>query len=125
MEKKMIILMNIISILFLIGCEKPETPSDEISKTVIDPIASEIVQQSPEQTPIVEERSVVPEQETTVAENKHNLIFPTLTYDGAYNGPLYGTSEQVGAVSMDSYFNLLNKNGINYFIGMFGIEGEP
>jgi len=125
MEKKIIILMSIIFILFLIGCEKPETPSDEISKTVIDPIASETIQQSPEQTPTVEERSVVPEQETTVAENKHNLIFPTLTYDGAYNGPLYGTSEQVGAVSMDSYFNLLNKNGINYFIGMFGIEGEP
>lgn len=56
---------------------------------------------------------------------KRNLIFPTLTYDGAYNGLLYGTSEQVGSASMDTYFKLLDNNGINYFIGMFGIEGEP
>ncbi len=70
---------------------------------------------------------LLPSSETKAPFNepKLSLIFPILTYDGAYNGPLYGTSEQVGAVSMDAYFKLLDKNGINYFIGMFGLDGEP
>jgi len=59
------------------------------------------------------------------SEPEIKIFQPELTYDGAYNGPLYGTSEQVGSADMDDYFTLLDKNGINFFIGMFGIEGEP
>ena len=58
-------------------------------------------------------------------QEEFDLIFPTLTYDGAYNGPLYGTSEQVGTTSMSSYFQNLDRNGISFFIGMFPIFGEP
>ena len=58
-------------------------------------------------------------------ETKFKIFQPRLTYPGAYNGPLYGTSEQVGAVSMDVYFEKLDRNGINFFIGMFPIFGNP
>src|SRR3989344_4540538 len=58
-------------------------------------------------------------------EEKFEIFNPVLTYPNAYNGPLYGTSEQVGSASMDSYFKNLDRNGINFFIGMFGISGEP
>ena len=63
--------------------------------------------------------------EPVAEENKFQIFNPILTYEGAYNGPLYGTSEQVGSASMDSYFENLDRNGINFFIGMFGVSGEP
>ncbi|MBI4147388.1 amidohydrolase family protein [Candidatus Woesearchaeota archaeon] len=64
-------------------------------------------------------------EETKPAASEYSIIYPKLKYEGAYNSPLYGTSEQVGSASMDTYFELLDKNGINFFIGMFGISGEP
>ena len=74
------------------------------------------------------EEQLVAEKETVKesAEKKQFEIFnPQITYSGAYNGPLYGTSEQVGTASMDQYFENLDRNGINFFIGMFAISGEP
>ena len=64
-------------------------------------------------------------KEVEAVKEKFKIFDPVLTYSGAYNGPLYGTSEQVGSASMNSYFQTLDKNGINFFIGMFGISGEP
>src|SRR3989338_3164110 len=73
-----------------------------------------------------QEEPIIAELEPVVEKKEEFQIFnPVLTYEGAYNGPLYGTSEQVGSASMDSYFENLDRNGINFFIGMFGISGEP
>ena len=69
------------------------------------------------------QENIIEEQEPV--EEKFEIFNPVLTYPNAYNGPLYGTSEQVGSASMDSYFKNLDRNGINFFIGMFGISGEP
>src|SRR3990167_1508438 len=69
------------------------------------------------------QENIIEEQEPV--EEKFEIFNPVLTYPNAYNGPLYGTSEQVGSASMDSYFENLDRNGINFFIGMFGISGEP
>ncbi|PIN73262.1 hypothetical protein COV20_03460 [Candidatus Woesearchaeota archaeon CG10_big_fil_rev_8_21_14_0_10_45_16] len=89
-----------------------------------------VEQPAPEvEEPIVMEESAVSEpvieEPQPVVQQSFKVFNPRLTYPGAYNGPLYGTSEQVGSASMDSYFQLLDRNGINFFIGMFGIEGEP
>ncbi|MBI4086434.1 amidohydrolase family protein [Candidatus Kaiserbacteria bacterium] len=52
------------------------------------------------------------------------LFNPTLTYPGMYNGPLYATSEQIGdGYPIEKYFKNLDRNGVNYFIGFFAIEG--
>lgn len=70
--------------------------------------------------------NVTKESYQTVEKKEEFKIFnPAITYQGAYNGPLYGTSEQVGSAPMDLYFENLDRNGINFFIGMFGISGEP
>lgn len=53
------------------------------------------------------------------------IFQPTLTYEGAYNGPLYATSEQIGdGYDIDLYMANLDRNGVNFFIGMFPILGE-
>ena len=73
-----------------------------------------------------ENKEVTEEGKTDTSLNdEFEIINPMLTYEGAYNGPLYATSEQVGSASMDSYFYNLDRNGINFFIGMFGIDGKP
>lgn len=64
-------------------------------------------------------------EEIKQTESEYQITYPKLKYEGAYNGPLYGTSEQVGSASMNTYFELLDKNGINFFIGMFGVSGKP
>ena len=114
--------------LAVLGCTPPTPSSAEQAPPItMEPLVEESA--TTEKVSVVEEIQKVAEvtKEPIPQElaQKQTLIFPTLTYDGAYNGPLYGTSEQVGSASMDSYFRLLDKNGINYFIGMFGIEGEP
>ena len=54
------------------------------------------------------------------------IIYPTLTYEGAYNGPLYATSEQVGiGYPIEKYFSNLDRNGVNWFIGFYTFSEEP
>jgi hypothetical protein len=115
--KKRLVLLSLIISLFILSCTPP---APEVAEEVPAP-AGEEVQALPEA--VVENPSVMEKTETSQSE--YSIIYPKLKYEGAYNGPLYGTSEQVGSASMDSYFKLLDNNGINFFIGMFGIEGEP
>lgn len=121
------ILCLFFSVIFIIGCVTPESNNlQDVPEVITEKITGEV----PSTKPITEESKKTEEQPKIAAakviqKEKFDLIFPTLTYEGAYNGPLYGTSEQVGAVSMDTYFNLLDRNGINYFIGMFPVAGEP
>ncbi len=73
-----------------------------------------------------EEIPVENESKQEVEKDEAFQIFnPILTYPGAYNGPLYATSEQIGSAPMDLYFDNLDRNGINFFIGMFSIFGNP
>ena len=123
----MVISLCIIS---LLSCT-PQT-SEVVDENFKDIETAQVVEEIKKDTITIEETVVaVPEPiATEVAKeniqlSEFQLIFPTLTYDGAYNGPLYGTSEQVGSASMNSYFTILDRNGINFFIGMFGISGEP
>jgi len=103
--------------MFILSC----TP--QIPEVVEEASASpEVVAET---APVVETPKEEVKEETKPAEPEYSIIYPKLKYEGAYNGPLYGTSEQVGSASMDTYFQLLDKNGINFFIGMFGISGEP
>jgi len=106
----------------VVGCSVPEAPEiavqDVQQETAGEPPLQEIqpaeeMKEEPAAAPVAEEEPV------------YEIFNPSLTYPGAYNGPLYGTSEQVGAASMDSYFENLDRNGINFFIGMFGISGQP
>ena len=120
MTSKIIILMKKEAVLFLFiilisGCAKSDSNFIEIEENIqVDNI----------EAPVIEE--IIEETTTTLpVKEEIQLIYPVLTYEGAYNGPLYGTSEQVGSASMDSYFENLDRNGINFFIGMFGISGEP
>ncbi|MDP3640092.1 MAG: amidohydrolase family protein [Nanoarchaeota archaeon] len=111
------------------GCTQPlpEAEQQPAGPTIAKDISG-ISEELPETQPIAEETLPKTEEKPElIVEDKNNFqIFnPVLTYEGAYNGPLYGTSEQVGSASMDSYFENLDRNGINFFIGMFGISGEP
>ena len=127
MRKSLVFMFSILIIsLFIFGCaqENPAAEEPAPEKVPAQPIEEPIPTETVENvTPAAETAPV--EEETKPVAPKHQIIYPRLKYDGAYNGPLYGTSEQVGSASMDSYFKLLDNNGINYFIGMFGIEGEP
>ena len=134
--RKIILVILSVMFIFIIGCTdkinetaEENLPEQEIIKsaestkdTVQEPSYAEEIKEEPtvKKEPLMAEPEPAAEEKT-----EFQLIFPTLTYDGAYNGPLYGTSEQVGSASMDLYFKLLDKNGINFFIGMFGISGEP
>jgi len=83
------------------------------------PVVEE-VQEVVEETPEVIEPSPEP------VKGEFQIFNPRLTYPGAYNGPLYATSEQVGDTApKELYFENLDRNGVNYFIGMFTISGEP
>src|SRR3989344_4944686 len=101
-----------IIIVFIMGC----TTEQNIQEPIIENIPES------EEDLVVEEPVIEPE---IVKKEEFQIFNPVLTYSGAYNGPLYATSEQVGSASMDSYFRNLDRNGINFFIGMFGISGEP
>src|SRR3989338_8567411 len=116
--KRGTIALIFIFIVFISGCAIQEVPGEKIAEPVIENIQQETITEQ-EFQPVGETKEV------QVVEEKFEIFNPDLTYDGAYNGPLYGTSEQVGSASMDSYFELLDRNGINFFIGMFGISGEP
>src|SRR3989344_8540322 len=124
MKKRSASIVLIIIFLFVLSCtpqipKVEETPIVEIPvETVEEPTFVEAVAE-----PVVETPSIA--KETKPTEPEYSIIYPKLKYEGAYNGPLYGTSEQVGSASMDTYFELLDKNGINFFIGMFGISAPP
>lgn len=133
--KKLVMFFFAIILVAGYGCVKP---SSEIQEMQEEPKQAEIQDQPTEEEiqpeikeeikeePIIKEEAAVAKPETVAEQKKEFQIFsPVLAYEGAYNGPLYGTSEQVGSASMDSYFENLDRNGINFFIGMFGISGEP
>src|SRR3989338_6833777 len=124
MKKEKIIVLSVI-FLFILSCtSQAPTVAEETPADVPSPAVEEAQPEAAVDTaPAVETPSVV--EETEPAQSEYSITYPKLTYDGAYNGPLYGTSEQVGSASMDSYFVNLDRNGINFFIGMFGISGEP
>src|SRR3989344_2206763 len=109
----------LLALLILVGgCAVQEAPVENVSVAEDVPDAEPVPEPEITEEP-VEEPVATPEVETFKTFN------PTLKYPDAYNGPLYATSEQVGSASMDSYFKILDQNGINFFIGMFGISGEP
>ncbi len=112
-----------LALIILISCAKQETPSSSVQQTMPEEASKENVAEEIKEN-ITAEEHVKPEP-AAEEKSKYQIFDPLLTYEGAYNGPLYGTSEQVGSASMDTYFQNLDRNGINFFIGMFGIEGEP
>ncbi len=135
-SKKLFFHFLIIVAVMVYGCApQPDPQEPQMQQPPIAP-QPPAVQEPPLTSPTQEPSSPNPAPSTVVpvianpkpvvAENKKFQVFnPTLKYPGAYNGPLYATSEQVGSASMDSYFENLDRNGINFFIGMFGISGEP
>jgi|GEM_PF-3424034 hypothetical protein len=137
MKKEGVLAILIFSVIAF-GCAQPapEAPDQTISEPAIEDTQQEAVQE-PAQVQESEPAEETKEEQTTEPETsasepaaeekgKFQIFNPALTYEGAYNGPLYGTSEQVGsAPSMDLYFEALDRNGINFFIGFFGISGEP
>src|SRR3989338_3309809 len=125
------LIIGAVIIVLMSGCAAQEAAMKNAPEPVIEEAPQETTAEPdkvPELLPAeeVKKELTIPEEPRVAKEKmEFQLIYPTLTYEGAYNGPLYGTSEQVGSASMDSYFNLLDRNGINFFIGMFGISGEP
>ena len=133
MKKEMHLLgFLLLSAFIVFGCV---APISEEAPAVPEPIADvpvaepEPVQEQPaeeiKEEPTTEEPAITIPEPVAEEKEEFQIFNPVLTYEGAYNGPLYGTSEQVGSASMDSYFENLDRNGINFFIGMFGISGEP
>ena len=130
-NKKIVITIGFIFCVMLVnGCTQQvhevTEPLGEESKAAEDVaiVVEETEKPAPNEEPILKEERAI--AESVVPKKEEFKIFnPVLTYDGAYNGPLYGTSEQIGSASMDSYFKTLDRNGINFFIGMFSIEGKP
>ena len=117
MKKRFMVILSLLVIFLVILSCTPPTP-EVVEETPAENVPVEVVEE-----PIPAE--VVVETKEEPVKSEYSIIYPKLKYEGAYNGPLYGTSEQVGSASMDSYFKLLDNNGINFFIGMFGISGEP
>src|SRR3989338_1196854 len=136
MKKGRYLLIFLLFLVFVIfGCAAQEVPTEKASEPVVEDAPQKTVEapvQEPQpveeiqEEPITKEEPIIAEPGTVAEKKEEFQIFnPVLTYEGAYNGPLYGTSEQVGSASMDSYFENLDRNGINFFIGMFGISGKP
>ena len=145
MLKKAGVMILLLS-LFLFACQPQEKANAQVEQAPIEQQPSEAQQATKEalqedigQQPEAAQKTLqvpdeiaqaitteeIPIQPEKSKEQEFQLIYPQLTYDGAYNGPLYATSEQIGSADMDSYFEALDRNGINFFIGMFGISGEP
>src|SRR3989344_2763581 len=131
--KKWSFLFILILVIGVYGCttteiDKTKYIQEENGQNDIKEQTTDKIEEQPE-AEIRNNDSEQPTKEKPEATAEKKIEFqifnPVLTYEGAYNGPLYGTSEQVGSASMDSYFENLDRNGINFFIGMFGISGEP
>ncbi|HLD00613.1 MAG TPA: hypothetical protein VJC39_02620 [Candidatus Nanoarchaeia archaeon] len=115
-----LIITFLIVILTLTACQKQIPPTVDVAAESPVDIESKIITAEPEEI-----ESAIELEKTEPKTTQLQLFDPTITYTGAYNGPLYATSEQVGSASMNSFFKNLDRNGINYFIGFFGISGEP
>lgn len=127
---KKIILMLIILIFFISGCAEeieekpPEEPTEEIPTEKIEEPPPEEIPPAQEE-PDIETKEEGNETQQEI-ETELELIYPKLTYPDAYNGPLYATSEQVGnSAPTEQYWKNMDRNGVNYLIGMFGIAGKP
>ena len=127
-KKEAIIVLGVVFLAMLVsGCATQETAIENAPETVGEDAKQEAIQEpeplpEPQQAEGTDGETAVKDEPvvaaaTEPAAGKFRIFDPILTYEGAYNGPLYGTSEQVGSASMDSYFKLLDKNGINFFIG--------
>src|SRR3989344_5194467 len=110
--KKEVYLSGLILLFILFGCATQEATEEQI---VREPQPVEEVELAEENVTEFDEQLAVETEPEPVVE-EFQIFNPVLTYDGAYNGPLYGTSEQVGSASMNSYFENLDRNGINFFI---------
>lgn len=123
--KKRFIVFALLLTLFLAACETAQqAPIEAVLQDAPEP-ANElgIPAQSNDTAPAPESpvQAVAPEPKETFT-----IIQPTLTYPGAYNGPLYATSEQIGnGYPIKDYFANLNRNGVNWFIGFFTFESAP
>jgi len=108
--------------------EHSENPEDSDQATEI--IGSQTTQITEKATNNSEEPIATEEdfsedsKETTQLPKEESLgiIQPQLTYEGAYNGPLYATSEQIGSRDIDQVIKNMDRNGIIAALGMFGIE---
>jgi len=106
--------LEVMALILLVGCSAPVTDNPkEVGQAAVQEQSTEpeITEETPEmaEEPITEIPAPIAEEEPG-----YEIFNPSLTYPGAYNGPLYGTSEQVGSASMDSYFKNLDQNGINF-----------
>src|SRR3989338_10080576 len=123
-KKRLLFLFLAILAIAVYGCAAQKAPVDKASEPVVEDVPQEAVEAPVQEPQTVEETKeeqtiaeepIIAELEPVVEKKEEFQIFnPVLTYEGAYNGPLYGTSEQVGSASMDSYFENLDRNGINF-----------
>jgi len=123
---KIVILLVLILIVFISACQtQQELPSQTEQSLVQEPTTpTPAVEQSPAPPQELIKEQTLPTPPKKQEEFK--LIQPTLTYEGAYNGPLYDTSLQIGSEGdIDIYFNTFDKNGLNFFIGYFKIDYPP
>ena len=113
--KRWLIAFLLCSLLLLSSCTEEPLPL----------IAEENKTNSNEQ-PSVEEPEEEPITETPVeeeAEEQFEMFNPELTYQWAYNGPLYATSEQWGdSAPVEEHFENMDRNGINYALVFFSVE---
>src|SRR3989344_7655136 len=100
MKKRFALLGLIFISLLVLSC----TP--QIPKVAEETSTEEVPAAVAEKVSIINNSLVAEEIKTT--EPEYSVIYPKLKYEGAYNGPLYGTSEQVGSASMDTYYELLD-----------------
>ncbi|MBI4154221.1 hypothetical protein HY501_02710 [Candidatus Woesearchaeota archaeon] len=125
MKKEALIFLIALSIV-VSGCSTPLPNEMQAEEPIIaeqsEPIATiPIEPELPEEIPNLTESA-----EGEIMEGEEIKLFdPTLTYPGAYNGPLYATSEQIGNFpDKEMYISNLKRNGVNFFIGMFAILGK-
>src|SRR3989344_1913995 len=117
--KKVMFLIFFISTFLLYGCATQELP--KTIEPVVETIPEPVEETQPEEVKPVEEVKEEPKIETPA---EKELFEPSLTYPGVYNGPLYATSEQIGNYpNKEEYIGNLEKNGVNFLVGMFTIFG--
>lgn len=126
MDKRLFLVL----LLLLGACDQATdtTVEAELSEPAAQPQQEpEPLAQEPAETPIeqpIEEET--PEAPVPQAQESFQLIQPRLTYPGAYNGPLFDTSLQIGdSGDLEKYFENFDRNGMNFFIGYFSLDMPP
>lgn len=131
MKKRFVVINLVIVFLFILSCtpsipevveenSATESVSENIQQAEETPAQPEVP--ATETAPVIETPSV---EETKSSEPEFQIIYPKLKYEGAYNGPLYATSEQIGdSAPMNKHFQNMDRNGVNFMIAFFGIELE-